>query len=224
MSFTALIATLKREEPRRRLPIPGEDGGTIGHLVAIGEGDWHDEVLVQSIMVWREAHRAAFATRIAEPSAAKTRAYLEKLAFAGPDRILFRILDETGALTGHIGLAAITETGMDLDNLMLGEAAKGLDFIYRAEIALLHFAFAQSDAAAIHADVLDTNKGAQLLHRMAGFSRGIPTPLDLTRNAAGDEALTPAQDPQRPTSPIRTLRMTMARPAFLARHALPRPS
>lgn len=224
MSFTHLIAAMKREEPRRLLPIHGEDGDAIGHLVAIGAGDWHDEVLVDRIMTWREVHRAAFATRIAAPSAAKTGSYLEHLSFAGTDRILFRILDDTGALAGHIGLAAITEAGMDLDNLMLGEAGGRLDFIYRAEIALLHFAFANSDVAAIHADVLDTNKGAQLLHRMAGFSRGIPMPLDLTRNAADDEVLVPARDPQRPTSPIRSLRMTIARPAFLARHAPPRPS
>ena len=138
------------------LPFSDASGEQLGKLVSVGEGDWHDHELVQKIAEWRERDKIAFATRFS-PDVSKTRWYLEHVAFAGKDRILFRLVDMDDVLVGHIGLANINHAIADLDNLMLGNRAKGLEFIHAAEVQLLHFCYSVLGVERVAADVLSTN-------------------------------------------------------------------
>lgn len=138
-----LIHKMKRETPRRVLAFNG-DRGVQGGLVAVGDRDWEDAAFVNQIMSWREAQKAAFTTRIAHPTAEKTCGYLERLAYVGADRILFGLIDQIWEAVGHVGLANITPTEADIDNLMLGRADLGLEFIFQTKLALMRFAFGSS--------------------------------------------------------------------------------
>lgn len=209
--------TLKQQGSGYRTELMTPDG-RVGDLVPIGSEDLDDDNLVASIMAWREAHRDKFATRIAAPSLSRTKAYLKMMAVGDPRRLLCRILAQDGVLAGHLGLVQISAAAADLDNLMLGEAKYGLDLIYRAELALIALAFSDPTIEVVGADVLTTNRGVQLIHRMAGLSAFETLPLDQVITSHGDEVLQPARNPADPTSRIGMLRMSIDRATFLERH------
>ena len=214
--LTKQLSAWKASPGALRLPFSNASGEQLGHLISVGEGDWFDEELAGKIAEWRERDKLAFATRFS-PDVTKTKGYLQHVAFAGKDRILFRLTDMDDVLVGHIGLANISDSIADLDNLMLGNRAKGLEFIYAAEIELLYFCYHVLGVERVAADVLSTNLGAQLLHRSIGFTATVKTPLDSTTDASGTEVLSPAQDSTAPTSDIFNIRFELGRRKFLLR-------
>jgi RimJ/RimL family protein N-acetyltransferase len=206
--ITIQLSAWKASPEALRLPFSNTSGEQLGHLICVGKEDWLDEELAQKIAEWRERDKLAFATRFI-PDVAKTKGYLQHVAFAGKDRILFRLTDMDDMLVGHIGLANINNSTADLDNLMLGNRDKGLEFIHAAEIELLHFCFDVLGVERVAADVLSTNLGAQLLHRSIGFKATVQTPLDSKIDGSGTEVLSPAQDVAAPTSDINNIRFEL---------------
>src|SRR5262249_45917117 len=94
------LHAIKHAPERHHVAITDADGRGIGSLVPIGPEAVRDDELVERLVEWRAQHMQVFASRFT-PTPARTRDYLERIAVAKNDRILFKIL-KSGGLVGHV--------------------------------------------------------------------------------------------------------------------------
>lgn len=112
-----LISQLKEQSP-----IPTESFGlqVSSDVTLAPVGSWvlEEEELIQDLVNWRSENKRSFFAQVPATSSSM-RSYLATYAIGDPNRILFIIRHE-GTWSGHIGLANISKTSAELDNVLRG--------------------------------------------------------------------------------------------------------
>ena len=149
------------------LPVCDDDGKRLADLVPIGAWALDKDHLIADFTRWRQLFMRFFLTRFTATNEG-TRAYLERVAIAKPDRILFAIRADEQFI-GHIGLCNVTLCEAELDNIIRGVSGGAPDLIYHAEKAVLSWAFNDIGVEAVTAQVMSRNFLAMTLHERFGF-------------------------------------------------------
>jgi len=141
----------------------------IGKLIPVGPWILNNPEKIDQICSWRTKNMGMFLTQI-ENNHQLTRKYLENYPIKSTDRILFLIIDEDDKFVGHMGLADITETGCELDNVMKGKFCTPENIMQYAQEALINWAFSHTEISNCRVGVLSENKRAIALYEKGGFS------------------------------------------------------
>jgi RimJ/RimL family protein N-acetyltransferase len=159
-----------------RLPIVDRTGDRVGALRLLDSALAADPAVVTDLTEWRARSMKFFLTHFT-PTEARTRDWLLNVVLPADDRLLFLIETEPDCFVGNFGLAGISPTTAELDNLIRGRRGGGPDFIHLAECAMLRALFADASRATVTLRVFSTNSPTIRLHAGVGFEKTASDPL-----------------------------------------------
>ena len=189
MDLTLLKCALKSEAVRFSLPIRDKQDEVIGILIPVGSWILGDPDTIAEIAEWRERAMRMFLTQF-QSTIERTTHYLRNLSIGHTSRILFMIQDTEGSFVGHVGLADVTETQAELDNLMRGKSGGPPHLMLAAEYEILKWGFGVLGLESIHLRILSYNFLAIDIHKSLGFVTTEEVPLIKKKND-GQTTLTP---------------------------------
>jgi RimJ/RimL family protein N-acetyltransferase len=159
-----------------RLPIVDRTGDRVGALRLLDSALAADPAVVTDLTEWRARSMKFFLTHFT-PTEARTQDWLLNVVLPADDRLLFLIETEPDCFVGNFGLAGISPTTAELDNLIRGRRGGGPDFIHLAECAMLRALFADASRATVTLRVFSTNSPTIRLHAGVGFEKTASDPL-----------------------------------------------
>lgn len=160
-----VISELKNQRPTFNEPFGLHVSSTL-RLAPVGHWVLAEEKLVQDLVSWRSKNSSYFFAQV-PATQASMRTYLVEYAIRDPRRILFIIYYE-GAWSGHIGLARVSRTSAELDNVIRGRKTyKGmmLDVVNFLKDWALH----ELGITSLYLRVRSDNKAAIDLYSRSGF-------------------------------------------------------
>lgn len=165
-----VVASLKKAKLAHarlcHVPIK-HDGNVVGHLVPIGPWILEDWKLISEISEWRARAMVMFLSQF-ESTPEKTAEYLRNCSIGDDNRILFMIEVE-GEFLGHVGLAGISHTSAELDNLMRGISGGKPELMEASERTLVSWAFTTLKLKSLYLKILSYNFMAKTIHEQMGF-------------------------------------------------------
>ena len=176
MDLMPLKSGLKSEAVRFALPIRDKQDEVIGGLVPVGSWILDDPETIAAIADWRGRAMRMFLTQF-ESTIERTTQYLKNLAIEQTSRIFFMLQDTGGSLVGHVGLANVTQTHAELDNLMRGKRGGPPDLMRFAEYEILKWGFGVLGIESFHLRILSYNFLAMNIHESLGFVMTEEVPL-----------------------------------------------
>ena len=179
----------KSEAVRFALPIRDKQDEVIGILIPVGSWILGDPDTIAAIAEWRARAMRMFLIQF-ESTIEGTTHYLKNLSIGQTSRILFMLQDTEGSLVGHVGLADVTETQAELDNLMRGKRGGPPDLMRAAECEILKWGFGVLGLESIHGRILSYNFLAMDIHKSLGFVVTEEVPLFREKHA-GQTTLEP---------------------------------
>ena len=173
-SFMKDVRTLD-DVATRSIPVLDASGQPIGYLRPIGADVGHDRLTVRKLAAWRAAHEYAYPSRgpISEES---TASWVNNAVAGNRERLLFLILDQFLRPVGHLGLLLTPEDGIEIDNVLRGEAAVG-GLMRAAMLALESWALAELDVDTLTLRVLQSNDHAVAFYTSLGYVETRREPL-----------------------------------------------
>lgn len=211
MDLTLLKCALKSEAVRFSLPIRDKQDEVIGILIPVGSWILGDPDTIAAIAEWRERAMRMFLTQF-QSTIERTTHYLRNLSIGQTSRILFMIQDTEGSFVGHVGLADVTETQAELDNLMRGKSGGPPDLMLAAEYEILKWGFGVLGLESIHLRILSYNFFAMDIHKSLGFVMTDEVPL-FRETHAGQTTLEQCS-PERTNVSFKCNVMSLNRDAF----------
>lgn len=166
MTLSELKSATLEEAKLQAIPIEFQ-GQSLGSLVPVGPWILGVSDLICQISAWRCRAMRMFLIQF-DSTPSKTEDYLLKFSVGQRDRILFMIEAE-GSFVGHIGLAKITDTSAELDNLMRGSTGGSSELMKASERTLIRWAFMELGLQALQLRILSYNIFAKVIHEEMGF-------------------------------------------------------
>lgn len=156
-----------------------------GYLVPVCKLHADDATLIETFGRWREESAHVYPTQF-PVTFEGTRGWLRSRLLDVPDRMLFLIVDKSGANIGHVGFAsALNDEGlMELDNLLRGSMRGHRDIARLAVEALLGWAQDTIGPEGFYLRVLSSLKHVIKLDQRLGFVETERIPL--RREVKGD--------------------------------------
>lgn len=165
------------------IPIrPTEITTTLGHLLPVNMSFLENQEFLERMTSWRSENQHAYLGRF-QPTADKTRSWLDSMVLQNQSRLLFLVADRNGCLIGHMGLAVNTKKGsIEIDNVVRGEAqSPGL--MSDALLALEKFAESELTLEKLSLRVLASNDRALRFYKKSGYIEVSRTPVEITYTA-----------------------------------------
>lgn len=156
--------------PPSRLPIVDRSGAHVGALRLLDYSLAADDGVVSCLAEWRRRYMKFFLTHF-QPSVDRTRHWLLNTVLPAEDRLFFLIETEPNSFVGNFGLANVSASSAELDNLIRGQRGGGPEFIYLAECAMLWWLFSDAPRASVDLHVFSTNSMTIRLHTSVGFEK-----------------------------------------------------
>lgn len=199
------------------LPICDETGRCLGRLQPVRQEEADSPATLLALTRWRAANSDKFLTQFT-PTVERTRRWLTTVVLPDDTRILFLICDETGQPVGNIGLCNMSDSSVELDNVLRGERDGAAGLVYFSTLALLDWAFQQLNVASIWLHVFLGNERAIRLYQKVGFVEAGCRPLWKTI-MHGDLRLVTDPVDGAVASELALLRMELTSEEFAGRHA-----
>ncbi len=149
------------------IPIVHHDEN-VGYLVPVGKHLAEDESLAADFCRWRANNQHAFPLRF-HVTMDGTKNWLRDVVYLNPNKLIFLVLNHSGARIGHIGLATNEQNGrVELDSVLRGEDSDpGLMSL--ATLAIENFAEKELSLEQIYLRVLASNLKAIAFYEKLGY-------------------------------------------------------
>lgn len=185
MGYREIIALMKCDDfanaDARAIPVFNSERKYIGRLIPVGNWLLDDDEKIELIRAWRQRAMRMFLTRF-EATFGGTFEYVKSRAIAQEERLLFMLYDDADKLIGHMGVADVTESSCELDNIIRGVAGGDPRLIYFSEKALLNWCFKELEISQSDARVLSYNRLVISLHEEVGYKVVEQIPLRRREN------------------------------------------
>jgi perosamine synthetase len=162
------------------IPIRSTDALTaVGHLLPINWSFLENVSFLEKMTTWRSENQHAYIGRF-QPTADKTRSWLNTMVLQNRSRLLFLVADREGCLIGHMGLAVNSENGtIEIDNVVRGEhQSPGL--MKYALRALEEFAESEITLEKLALRVLASNNKAVRFYEKSGYEEVARSSVEIT--------------------------------------------
>lgn len=140
----------------------------IGCLSLIKGSSLENDYIVESLTSWRNKYMKFFLSQFTATTE-RTRDWLKNTVIASDNRLLFLIYDNDENLIGNFGVANISRSVCELDNLIRGNKGGHSRLIFYSEVALLHWIFNENNVKNVNLHVFSNNHLTLRLHREVGF-------------------------------------------------------
>ena len=159
------------------------EGG--GFLLPVAKLHKNDEMLLQQLTDWRNAHVKVYPTQFVA-TLESTRSWLEDRLLAVPDRMLFLVVTPIGKVVGHLGFNSCLNDDFqfEIDNVVRGIPSESPGIFARAMVAIIEWARKTLNVSGFFLKVFDDNLHALAFYRRCGFIEENRNPL--LRECKGD--------------------------------------
>lgn len=159
--------------------LPTEAVAAVGHLLPINWSFLDNLSFLEKMTAWRSENQHAYIGRF-QPTADKTRSWLNSMVLQNRSRLLFLVADREGCLIGHMGLAVNSENGtIEIDNVVRGEQqSPGL--MKYALRALEEFAESEITLEKLALRVLASNNRAVRFYEKSGYEEVARSSVEVT--------------------------------------------
>jgi perosamine synthetase len=142
-------------------------GATVGFISPITGADLDNHLLIQLLTEWRNQNQFAYPSRF-EATADSTKKWLTSLLASG-GRILFKLMDPSKQLMGHIGLAwNEKQSRLELDSVQRGTSGMP-GFMGLAVEWIEAYAQKEFNSQELHLRVLGSNSRAVAFYERLGY-------------------------------------------------------
>ena len=165
------------------IPVCDDNGARIGVMRPLTKKHLQSDEIIEKLTNWRNQYKAFFLTQfVATP--ARTRRWLETVAFSEPTRLLFLIYSED-LLIGHYGFRDLLGDSVLTDNLIRGERSGHPALMRCAVSTVLKWLFDVIQVNLVYGYVFADNAIALKLNRDVGYT--FAEILPLRKRVDGDE-------------------------------------
>ena len=180
MIYTKVISLMKKstfkDAVSLKINVYDNEQKFIGYLLPVGEWILSDDQKIEKIRLWRQKSMKMYLTQF-DSTFEKTLNYLKTLSIAEEGRLFFLLYDDTDRFIGHLGVADVDGTKLELDNLMRGVYGGHPRLVYFAELALLNWSFNSLGIVESDVRVLSYNWLVVSLHEEVGYKLVDSLPL-----------------------------------------------
>jgi perosamine synthetase len=198
--------------PGGRLSVLDPKGTRMGELSALTPALAADRNIVESIVRWRNQHRAMFMSQFV-PTVERQLIWYRDDVLPDEARILFLARDARGRLIGQYGLKRITARDAEVDQVIRGERSDVPCFFDAVSLAVMRFGFEQLALERLWLQVLSNNDRAIALYRRTGFDVEASAPL-VRDDVNGDVTYRIAREGETDLAPFEILTMSVDGAAF----------
>lgn len=148
--------------------LDGKNGDTLGFIGPVTAQDLRSDGLLEAFCRWRNENQFAYPTRFLA-TRESTKTWLEA-ALSGGKRILFKLLNISHELIGHIGLAwNVEKERLELDSVQRG--ISGSSGIMSAAVEWIEgYVQKEFNSSDLHLRVLGSNSNAVKFYSALGYS------------------------------------------------------
>jgi RimJ/RimL family protein N-acetyltransferase len=198
--------------PGGGLPITDREGGCVGELSVLTPTFAADRSIVETIVRWRNEHRAKFMSQFV-PTVERQLAWYRDDVLPDPARVLFLARDRSGRLVGQYGFKRINAHDAEVDQVIRGERSEVPRFFEAVSLAVMRFGFETLGLERLWLQVLSNNDRAIGLYRRTGFHVEARAPL-VRDDVNGDVTYRLAKEGETDLAPFEILTMAVERSTF----------
>lgn len=164
--------------------ILGHDSQQLGFISPITKSDLQNEALIETLCLWRNGNQFAYPTRFVA-TFDSTKMWLSSV-LSGGTRILFKLMNTSHELIGHIGLAWNDgQNRLELDSVQRG-VSKSPGLMTAAVTWIEGYAEKEFNSPDLHLRVLSSNEHAVNFYKKLSYEIESSKPVLISDKRAGN--------------------------------------